>query len=90
MTPLTDGTITVTLRFAFNDAGLVERISSTERSALVNGVMVPMPWEVRPSRYETHGGMLVPTVAEVAWLAPPGRMPYWRGKVEKLDYDMPR
>jgi hypothetical protein len=87
---LTDGTITVTLRFAFNDTGLVERISSAERSALVNGVMVPMPWEVRPSRYETHGGMLVPSVAEVAWLAPTGRMPYWRGKVERLDYDMPR
>lgn len=87
---LTDGTTTVTLRFAFNAAGLVERISSTERSALVDGVMVPMPWEVRPSRYETHSGMLVPSEAEVAWLAPTGRMPYWRGKVERLDYDMPR
>ena len=87
---MTDGTITVTLRFVFNGAGLVERISSTERSALVDGVMVPMPWEVRPSRYETHGGMLVPSEAEVAWLAPTGRMPYWRGKVERLDYDMPR
>ena len=87
---LTDGTITVTLRFAFNGAGLVERISSTERSALVNGAMVPLPWEVHPFRYETHGGMLVPTEAEVAWLAPTGRMPYWRGKLEKLDYDMPR
>ena len=87
---LTDGPITVTLRFAFNDTGLVERISSNERSALVDGVMVPMPWEVRPSRYETHSGMLVPSVAEVAWLAPTGRMPYWRGKLEKLDYDMPR
>ena len=87
---LTDGPITVTLRFAFNSAGLVERISSTERSALVDGVMVPLPWEVRPSHYETHSGMLVPTEAEVAWLAPTGRMPYWRGKLEKLDYDMPR
>ena len=87
---LTDGPITVTLRFAFNRAGLVERISSSERSALVDGVMVPMPWEVRPSRYETHSGMLVPAEAEVAWLAPSGRMPYWRGKLEKLDYDMPR
>ncbi len=87
---LTDGPITVTLRFAFNGAGLVERISSSERSALVDGVMVPMPWEVRPSRYETHSGMLVPSEAEVAWLAPTGRMPYWRGKLAKLDYDMPR
>lgn len=34
---LTDGTITVTLRLAFNADGLLERISSTERSALVDG-----------------------------------------------------
>ncbi|MES2952837.1 MAG: DUF6544 family protein [Pseudomonadota bacterium] len=87
---LTDGPQTVTLLFTFNADGLVERISSAERSALVNGVMVPIPWEVRLSSYQRHSGMLVPQEAEVAWLAPSGRMPYWRGKLEKLDYDMPR
>lgn len=87
---LTDGTITVTLRFVFNADGLVERISSTERSALVDGVMVPTPWDVRLGKYQTHSGMLVPQDAEVAWTPPTGRMPYWRGKVERLDYDMPR
>lgn len=87
---LTDGTITVTLRFVFNAEGLVERISSTERSALVDGAMVPTPWDVRLGKYQTHSGMLVPQEAEVAWTPPTGRMPYWRGKVERLDYDMPR
>lgn len=87
---LTDGTVTVTLRFVFSADGLVERISSTERSALVDGAMVPTPWDVRLAKYEAHSGMLVPLEAEVAWTPPTGRMPYWRGKVEKLDYDMPR
>lgn len=87
---MTDGPLTVSLQFAFNAQGLVERISSNERSALIDGVMVPMPWEVRLSSYQRRSGMLVPQEAEVAWLAPTGRKPYWRGKVETFDYDMPR
>ncbi|MES2582862.1 MAG: DUF6544 family protein [Pseudomonadota bacterium] len=87
---LTDGALTVNLLFVFNADGLVERIRSTERSALVDGVMVPMPWEVRLSKYQLRDGMRVPTEAEVAWIAASGPWPYWRGKIEKLDYDMPR
>ncbi len=87
---LTDGSLTVSLLFSFNADGMVERISSTERSALLNGNMVPMPWEVHLSHYQLHSGMRVPHQAEVAWITPKGRWPYWRGKLEKLDYDMPR
>ena len=87
---LTDGALSVTLTFTFNAQGLVERISSAERSALIDGVMVPMPWEVRLFNYQTQSGMLVPMEAEVAWLPPSGRLPYGRGKVAKLDYDLPR
>ena len=87
---LSDGPLTVNLLFTFNADGMVERIRSTERSALVDGVMVPMPWEVRLSSYQFRDGMRVPHEAEVAWLTPTGRWPYWRGKIEKLDYDMPR
>jgi len=87
---LSDGPLTVNLLFTFTADGMVERISSTERSALLNGVMVPMPWEVRLSGYQLQDGMRVPQEAEVAWLTPGGRWPYWRGRVVKLDYDMPR
>lgn len=87
---LTDGPLTVNLLFAFDADGMVERISSTERSALLNGVMVPMLWEVRLSRYHLHDAMRVPQYGEVAWITPTGRWPYWRGRIEKLDYDMPR
>jgi hypothetical protein len=87
---LTEGPLSVTLTFHFDAQGLVQRISSTERSAMVDGVMVPMPWEVVVSRYETQSGMRVPHEAEVAWLTPTGRVPYWRGKIEMLDYELPR
>ena len=90
MATLTDGPLTVSLLFAFNADGLVERISSSQRSALLKGVMVPMPWEVRLSHYAVHDGMRVPQEGEVAWLTPSGRLPYWRGNITKLDYDMPR
>lgn len=87
---LSDGPLTVNLLFTFNADGMVERISSTERSALLDGVMVPMPWEVRLASYQLHEGMRMPQEAEVAWLTPSGRWPYWRGRLGKLDYDMPR
>jgi hypothetical protein len=87
---LTDGPLSVTLTFNFNAQGFVERISSLERSALVNGVMLPMPWEVRLSNYQMQSGMLVPKEGEVAWLPTTGRVPYWRGTVEKFDYELPR
>ena len=87
---LTDGPLSVALTFTFDKEGFVERISSTERSALVDGVMVPMAWEVRPSNYQIQSGMLVPQEAEVAWIPATGRVPYWRGKIEKFDYEMPR
>ncbi|MBK6567563.1 MAG: DUF6544 family protein [Rhodoferax sp.] len=87
---LTDGPLTVSLLFAFDAVGFVERISSTERSALLNGAMVPMPWEVRLFNYAEHDGMRVPQEGKVAWLTPRGRLPYWRGTIAKLVYDMPR
>ncbi len=88
---MTDGPLTVTLTFSFNaEDGTIARIGSDERSALIDGNMVLMPWEVRLSDYQQVSGMVVPYAAEVAWLTPNGRLPYWRGKVEKLDYEMPR
>jgi len=88
---LTDGPISVTLRFDFNAAGYVERISSTERAAMVGNALVPMAWETRLSNYQQRDGMQVPVEAEAAWLPTAGtRQPYWRGSVTTLAYDMPR
>jgi hypothetical protein len=30
--------------------------------------------------------MRVPVQGEAAWLPPAGRNPYWRGKIEKIEY----
>lgn len=31
--------------------------------------------------------MLVPLQGEVAWLLPQGPLPYWRGRIERVEYD---
>lgn len=87
---LTDGAVSVSLTFHFDAQGWVQRIHSDARSALVDGALVPLPWEVVVSDYQLRDGMWVPMQAEVAWLPPSGRVPYWRGRIERLDYELPR
>lgn len=87
---LTEGSLTVALTFHFDAEGWVQRITSDARSALVDGTLVPMPWEVVVSDYQLQGGMWIPLQAEVAWAPASGRVPYWQGKLEKLDYELPR
>ncbi len=88
---MTDGALSVSLSFTFNaQDDTISRISSDERSMQVDGAMVATPWEVRLSDYQPVSGMVVPHAAEAAWLTRTGRLPYWRAKVEKLDYEMPR
>ncbi len=87
---LTDGALTVALTFHFDAQGWVQRITSDARSAMVDGTLVPMPWEAVVSDYQLRDGMWVPLQAEVAWTPASGRVPYWRGKIEKIDYELPR
>lgn len=82
-----DGDVTLTLLFRFNDAGLIGSVSAEARGRVVNGVVVPTPWEGRLWRYELRDGMHVPLEAEVAWLLPEGPKPYWRGRITMLSYE---
>lgn len=84
---LDDGDTSVTLTFAFDDRGLVERVRSEGRYREVDGEMVAVPWEGRFWNYQRRGGMLVPIEAEVAWSLPEGRAPYWRGTVEEIAFE---
>ena len=87
---LTDGEISLTLLFTFNDAGLIETARAEARGRTVGAGIVPTPWEGRWSNYEIRDGMMVPMSGEVAWLLPEGRKPYWRGRIERLEYEFAR
>ncbi|MBA3624068.1 MAG: hypothetical protein H0W48_06395 [Methylibium sp.] len=84
---LCDGGLDVTLRFHFNEQGLVDTVSATARGRSVGGTVVATAWQGRWWSYERRNGMLVPTEGEVAWLLPDGPKAYWRGHLKQIGYD---
>ncbi len=83
---LTDGGTSVSLEFEFGPDGLVERVRAESRPRTVGKRTGSCPWEGRFWGYERRDGMLIPTEGEVAWVLPAGRLPYWRGRVERIEY----
>ena len=84
---MVDGTLRLTLLFRFDDQGLIESARAEARGRTVGKAIVKTPWEGRWSDYQVHDGMRVPMAGEVAWLAPEGRKPYWRGTITSLRYE---
>jgi hypothetical protein len=84
---MTDGDISMTMRFTFDAAGLIETILAAARGALIGGKVVMMPWEGRMSNYQLRDGMRVPLTGEVAWLPRGARKPYWRGTIVSARYE---
>ena len=85
---MVDGDISMTMRFTFNAAGLIESVRADARGALVGDRMVMMPWEGRMSNYQERAGMRVPLTGEAAWLTPGARKPYWRGTIASATYEI--
>ncbi len=83
---LTDGDISVSLLFSFNDAGLVDLVRADARGRTLGGKIVPTPWQGRFWNYQERDGMQVPLDGEVAWLLPGGPKPYWRGHISAIEY----
>ncbi len=84
---LTDGAIAVKLMFQFDAQGLISSVRSDGRYREVDGVLVAAPWQGRFWGYEERAGMLVPLEGEVEWLLADGAKPYWRGRVERIQYE---
>ena len=84
---LTDGSLSVTMRFTFNESDLIETVSAEARGRMVGGESVPTPWEGRFWGYSERQGMNVPLEGEVAWILPTGTKPYWRGRISEIDYE---
>jgi hypothetical protein len=80
----------LTLLFRFDDQGLIESARAEARGRTLRKTIVMTPWEGRGSDHQVRDGMRVPTAGEVAWLAPEGRKPYWRGTITSLQYECAR
>jgi len=85
---LQDGPRSLTLTFRFGADDLIASVRAEARGRTVGERVVPTPWEGRWFDYRRCDGMLVPMAGEVAWLLPEGAMPYWRGTVTALRYDL--
>jgi hypothetical protein len=83
---LSDDT-TVTLVFQFDDNGLISSVRSEGRYREVDGELVATPWQGRFWGYKLRDGMLIPLDGEVEWLLPEGPKPYWRGRIQRIEYE---
>ncbi len=84
---LSDGTTTVKLVFQFDAQGLISSVRSDGRYREVDGELVATPWQGRFWDYELREGMLIPLEGEVAWLLQEGPKPYWRGCIQRIEYE---
>jgi hypothetical protein len=87
---LSDGEITLTMLFRFNEDGLIETLRADSRGRAVGDRVIPTPWQGRFWNYEEREGVYVPLEGEVAWLLPEGAKPYWRGRIVDIAYEVAR
>jgi len=87
---LADGATTVGVVFGFGADGLIESVYAEARARTVGDRIEMRPWQVRVWGYERHHGVLIPSAGEVSWLLPQGPYPYWRGRIETINYETAR
>jgi hypothetical protein len=86
---LRDAGLAVSLDVHFGASGEIVRVEG-ERYRDVNGAGVLTPFVGTFGDYAEVGGMRIPREGEVAWLLPGGPFSYWRGRAERIEYDLTR
>ena len=76
---IADGRVEASVDFHFAPHGEITSVYA-ERYRAVGDDQVLTPWEGRFTGYRRWNGMMIPAEAEVAWILPEGRAPYWRGR----------
>jgi hypothetical protein len=84
---LTDGELSITLLFRFNDEGLIDTVQADARGWKPG---VSLPWQARLWNYTVWDNLRVPLEGEAAWLTPAGLKPYWRARITKIGYEYAR
>ena len=84
---INDGSVTLTLLFHFNDAGLIDSVRAESRGGMVGKKMLMRPWECGLSNYQVRDGMTVPISGAAAWVLPDGPKTYFHGTAKTLTYE---
>ena len=85
---VTDRKVSASLVFRFGADGLIETVLAEKRARMVAGRTISTPWLGRWSDWQRLNGVRVPTRGEVSWLLPAGPLPYWRGGLTGIRYDV--
>ena len=84
---LRDGALAVSVTVSFDSQGDIVGVSVPDRGREVDGALVPTPWV---GRFRDHGpvagGFRIPLQGEVAWVIDGETVPYWRGRVNSVEY----
>lgn len=83
---LTHGRTTASLVFHVNDRNEVERVTGKRPFLADDGTYVDRPWKGTWRNYEQRDGLRAPTEGEVAWIQPKGKVSYWRGHIDTIEY----
>lgn len=84
---LTDGEISLSMLFTFNEQDLIDKVHAAARGRTVSGKVIPTPWQGHFWNYAERGGMRVPLDGEVAWLLPQGAKPYFCARITEIVYE---
>jgi hypothetical protein len=76
--------------WCYRQEGLVTSIWSPAHYRDVNGVQTLTPWQGRLRAYALHAGMRIPLEGEIEWQLPGGPVPYWRGRITEMAYELAR
>lgn len=82
---LTDAGVAVSLDFTFGPDGAIVRSHTGARARATARGYQPTPWGGDYADYGDELGMRVPRTAEVAWMLPAGRLPYWIGRLSRFE-----
>lgn len=85
---LADGPVRVSLEFGFDGDGLIGSVRSEGRYRILDGEQIPTPWQGRFSNYAERSGVRIPLEGEVAWIVSSRRLPYWRGRLTEIAYEL--
>ncbi len=87
---LVDGDVEASLEVRFDAQDRIASVYSERRHREVDGRFEATPWQGRFSDYRRVDGIWVPFEAEVEWILPEGPHPYWRARLEGIEFDLDR
>lgn len=84
---ITDGNISTSLEFRFNDKGEITSIYTPKRYREKDGTYVATPWLCEVSNYVEKDGYLIPQDGQVSWIIDNHKFTYYKLTIKDVKYD---